>query len=825
MFGSIVLEVLIGIVLVYLLLSLVCSTVQEAIASACNWRGHMLQDAIRRLFPQPRDTSARGKPTGAGAEAASPGAPHADAANVEPPTDGTKQIHQQPSIGDPPDWTEEIYQHPLIDALHNKSGRLPSYIANATFADALVDLLVHGKPPDASPKMSTEQAKRGALDASLSGMPHALPLTPTDRTLRLDASPQTSAEQRNERSEGLLGDRQYALPLTPTDRLLRLLAALGQGQGQGVPGLKLEGKTRATLNLLMERARQRVGGSTPEASARILDAFKEEVSRWYENTMRRATGWYRRKSQIAQFAIAAVAVIATNADTLMISRQLARDPKAREAAVNTAASVLEKRAEREDAPSSTPASDPKQSAESDAATSPTAGSDTEKPAEPGAATSSTAARESVKDAVTDLHSTLAQAQIAIGWPDPEFVRLKGKADGWWWWGKCVGLAMSICAVALGAPFWFQVLEKLVKVRSSGNRIAGESDASPSAAPSAPPQGAPDGMAPGTVTFALGGPDAAATSVVAVTSSAALEKLDESYWSNFAERWKGRGGKGLGGPEEPFDREIAVFLARMSALAYEQPWTIRGRLAALGVATADDEHFQFFEAKGTQAFAFKLEDDVIVAYRGTEPSKIDDLTADARFALTKHKLYAGRVHTGFADAIDRIFDEIDKWIEKHVVNPKGRVLLTGHSLGAALATLHFDRRTHDGNKDVARHELVTFGSPRVGDVEFCNAFQRRLGVAKAGDPRVTRVLRFVNNRDLVTRVAPRSMRFEHVGAECYIDSEGRVHVGAEGASKWSDFTLLVVDGLLEFKSALKKPIGDHAMDLYVRRLENWTNWSA
>jgi len=68
-------------------------------------------------------------------------------------------------------------------------------------------------------------------------------------------------------------------------------------------------------------------------------------------------------------------------------------------------------------------------------------------------------------------------------------------------------------------------------------------------------------------------------------------------------------------------------------------------------------------------------------------------------------------------------------------------------------------------------------------------------------------------------------FQKLGAEIYIDAQGRVHDTATGRSKWQDFLLLVLDAAAEFKAAAKKPIRDHSMALYVRRLENWTDWKA
>jgi len=82
-----------------------------------------------------------------------------------------------------------------------------------------------------------------------------------------------------------------------------------------------------------------------------------------------------------------------------------------------------------------------------------------------------------------------------------------------------------------------------------------------------------------------------------------------------------------------------------------------------------------------------------------------------------------------------------------------VWITGHSLGAALATLAAHRYG-------AAQVLYSFGSPLVGDAEFRNRF------------RATH-FRVVNNTDIVTRVPPEALGYRHVGDMISIDGTGRV----------------------------------------------------
>ena len=84
------------------------------------------------------------------------------------------------------------------------------------------------------------------------------------------------------------------------------------------------------------------------------------------------------------------------------------------------------------------------------------------------------------------------------------------------------------------------------------------------------------------------------------------------------------------------------------------------------------------------------------------------------------------------------------------NIKRKIWITGHSLGAALATLAADRyRNVKG--------LYTYGSPRVGDKDFKKNFRMN-------------TYRFVNNNDIVTKVPPAGM-YRHVGELRHIDGDG------------------------------------------------------
>jgi hypothetical protein len=192
----------------------------------------------------------------------------------------------------------------------------------------------------------------------------------------------------------------------------------------------------------------------------------------------------------------------------------------------------------------------------------------------------------------------------------------------------------------------------------------------------------------------------------------------------------------------WDPALGWWLAELSLLTYvADEDRVRGILARAGFA----ETF-FLSEESTHALVTARRDAAVVAFRGTEPLDLRNLLTDIRFAAVTEG-DRGLVHVGFRDALDLLWPRLPALLEGD--RP---LWFTGHSLGAALATLA-----------AARHgrgrALYTFGSPRVGDVVFRDRFPLP-------------AFRVVNGADLVTRV-PVSPPYRHVGERLYLDRRGRL----------------------------------------------------
>ena len=197
---------------------------------------------------------------------------------------------------------------------------------------------------------------------------------------------------------------------------------------------------------------------------------------------------------------------------------------------------------------------------------------------------------------------------------------------------------------------------------------------------------------------------------------------------------------------PFDahatsviRRNAWWLADAALLSYWNPADVKTRFATAG-----------FEAKsivsgGTQCYVATGFGAAIVAFRGTRPDQWRDVLDDINLVLVPWDRLDTRVHSGFNDALNRVWLQLGPLVSE--LGQTNRVWFTGHSLGAALATLAADRY-----QDTAG--VVTVGSPRVGDPRFASQFDARFG---------RRALRYVRNTDVVTHVpTPLPLPYQHMG---------------------------------------------------------------
>jgi len=160
-----------------------------------------------------------------------------------------------------------------------------------------------------------------------------------------------------------------------------------------------------------------------------LDALKQGVTQWFDDSMNRVSGWYARQAKWIGLAGAAVVVIVLNADTLRIVNELWQNAALREQLVATAS----------------------------------------------AATDAGDAKAAVEGQMSNL-----LASVPLGWPcaKPDEPPVCFLSNGNFSLTTLPGWLLTIFAVSLGAPFWFDLLGRVARLRSSGEKPkpSGEADA-------------------------------------------------------------------------------------------------------------------------------------------------------------------------------------------------------------------------------------------------------------------------------------------------------------------------------------------------------------
>lgn len=568
-----------------------------------------------------------------------------------------------------------------------------------------------------------------------------------------------------------------------------------------------------------------------------VDRFKTLVAEWFNLTGDRSVGWFRRQLSFSLFVIGFVVSAFLNADTLYMFKTLSKDAALRESFVEYSTALVDEAMETQIDCGGDSQCEILVDGFVAGTLVPDAGQQ-DRLAELCGQTGAYEA-ESCRTDLADRRDKTQQACRAVGVEGPcdlqaligtalmdvtpllgyDLLELQvdalrgecgddgdercsgslwGESHAWWFWIlKLVGWFITAAAVSLGAPFWFDLLQKIVQIRSSVK----------------PATSAPPGTSAATKTEAAVATAPSARSVIR-SAEASVESLDD-----------------LGG----FDAKTygysplnIYWSARLSKLAYvTETALIDAELEDWGAegVLLDFKHSQCIVARTPQA--------AFLSFRGTE-TNVQDWLSDANVSFKDPAWDADagyEVHSGFDKALDVIWNDEDDFVgieatlrKMRVFEQKVPIWLSGHSLGGALAALASLRLSHvlaeKGYENIIGG-VHTFGQPRVGD-PGCAAAIEKLFPA--------RYFRSINNRDIVPRVplpgTPdivdklkndgsdlKILQYRHAGKVIYFSDTGKAMLDPPMWYRKLD-TLLVGTTMDEIKSAAKEAAGDHSMSGYV-----------
>lgn len=368
MFNSVVFDVVISLVFIYLLYSLLVTTIQEIIATRFGFRSKILQRAIFRMLEDENKFSNRFKSV-------------------------VYLFKKSGNGGEEHSISYEFYKHPLILFLgegdnHSK----PAYINKSTFSKIIIDLL---RGDNAKPGDDTKALIQNSLDA---------------KTTNWGKS-------------------------------------------------KISDQTLIYLNSIWADA----DGDIPK--------FKKHLESWFDETMDRASDWYKKHTQFILFFVGLTVAIIFNVDTIKIVDKLEKDPKLREQLVQQADAFTKAHPDLDKEIATQKAEINSLTAQITKANLPESGIDSLENLKQNAAlnlaqheslkaTSDTLLSRAswlIKNDINDVHHSLGLEWETYDCKSCLFVCIVKSLFGW---------IITALALSLGAPFWFDLLNKLMKLRAA-----------------------------------------------------------------------------------------------------------------------------------------------------------------------------------------------------------------------------------------------------------------------------------------------------------------------------------------------------------------------
>jgi hypothetical protein len=350
MFGSVVLDVAIGMGFVYLLLSLIASVVQEILSAFMQLRAANLERGLRSLFS-------------------------GDSLNSEM------------------DLVNAIYDHGLVRGLYS------------------------------NPMMDSDTKRSRFLrmmDSVRLGTRRLIGITP-DKPLSIEVNPVLLP--------AYIPSRTFALAL---------IDILNAHKKEGREAMASITKALAEHNWMFRENKACQALLTLAIDAKgDVEAFQHNLEQWYDDAMDRVSGWYKRYTQRALILIGLLLAVAFNVDSTRVARTLWLDRDARQAMVNVAGSYTKDHA----APTPETAEDIKKLE---------------------------AQLQSNVQAFSEVTTT---SLLPMGWKHPwdyyeNYFRHPTKNATFKAATLLAGWLMTALAISLGAPFWFDTLNRFMVVRST-----------------------------------------------------------------------------------------------------------------------------------------------------------------------------------------------------------------------------------------------------------------------------------------------------------------------------------------------------------------------
>lgn len=441
-----VIEVAIGVIFAWLLISIATMQVQEIIARLLKKRARDLEMAIGNLLANP--------------EMLKEFYEHPLIESLKEPL-SAKKAQKAATVKDKPTLN-------LLEKWRKmRTSNLPSYIPPETFSTVLFDIVTKAGT-ESSPIQTTLKDLHAKVDALSdpnakaaikAGLERASQLGQIAATTQVGEAVQKEIKKELKKQVQEL-HKKYEKQIPQIDELrTRIEAAIDDPMvdwqklftsdlfvnriDTGIKAL-LDNKNSSSLGTSLRSLLAGINEYASEAD-HALAVGRTNVETWFDNSMDRLSGWYRRWAQKIAFIIALVIAVAFNVDSIYIAQELWRNPAMREATSAYIDDFVAKNTPSETA---------------------TAG--TEANTDTNAATASQLNPSDIN--LGEIRMQLETIAYPTGWnqlPQEKESAANKPTSSLFWLIKLFGWLITAGAAMQGAPFWFDLLKKLVNVRSTG----------------------------------------------------------------------------------------------------------------------------------------------------------------------------------------------------------------------------------------------------------------------------------------------------------------------------------------------------------------------
>lgn len=203
-------------------------------------------------------------------------------------------------------------------------------------------------------------------------------------------------------------------------------------------------KVKEALIALLPPSKLQAAQQAVQDTTRELAQFRANLEDWYNGAMDRVAGWYKRHAQTVILVIGFLMALAFNADTISAVKELASDRVLRESLVAAAEQYVQTHPQG--------------------------------PARPGPAPDQEVTTQELSNQLNQVQTAIKDVKglgLPIGWSRGEKAPFMEKPfmDDFWGnvlflFSKLLGWSLTAVAISLGAPFWFDLLNRFMVVRST-----------------------------------------------------------------------------------------------------------------------------------------------------------------------------------------------------------------------------------------------------------------------------------------------------------------------------------------------------------------------